>query len=90
MIIGVQKGLEPLGTELWNRGFNVTVADGQECRVDAFIYKGDEVRLMDIINCNRSIKPRSGCAGVFLVDSKGKSAEEVERILRERTYSPLF
>lgn len=90
MIIGVQKGLERLGSELWNRGFDVTVADGRECRVDAFIYRRDEMRLVDIIKCNRSIKPRSGCAGVFLVDSKGKSTEEVERVLRERTYSPLF
>lgn len=90
MIIGVQKQLKVLGNQLKTLGLNVAMLDGQTCKIDAFVYCGDEIKILDIIRNSEEIGFMDGANGVLLVDSRGKTCDEVAQVIRNRVYSPLF
>jgi len=83
MIVAVQKGLSNLKNYLTRRGFDTVYYGDYPYPVDAIVYKGVTVSLLE--NCHPS-----GGGGVFFVDCNGKTPFQVAKILSDRLYTPLF
>jgi hypothetical protein len=91
MVVAVQKGLENLADQLRQMEFEVVVFGEYQHPIDAVVYSGGGFDSGSITNVNTSISAGThGHHGVLLVNASNKSAEEVARILRRRTYTPLF
>lgn len=85
MIIAIQSGLENLGDALREYGFEVVDIAGSDTAVDALIYMGESMPYVSVTN-----KAGTSRHGVFMVNARGKSADEIAQILSRRTYTPLF
>lgn len=87
MVIAIETGLAELGTYLRQKGYRVV---NIESRVpcDAIIY---QTTPMHKISVPASVTAGTGnSSGVFLVCVNGRSPEEIERILQQKTYYNLF
>ncbi|WP_427340730.1 YkuS family protein [Caloranaerobacter sp. DY30410] len=89
--IGIQKGLDDLKYSLESRGYEVYDINENE-EVEAIIYMADGYSIpyidryvsMDVgfeMNRNKEI---------LLINATGKTLEEIEYIINNRLYSPLF
>ncbi len=85
MIIAIQSGLENLGKALREYGFEVVELGESDTVVDALIYMGEPMPHVSVTN-----KADAYSRGVFMVNARGKSADEIAQILSRRTYTPLF
>lgn len=73
----LKNGLIELGYEVYNFSDNISS--------EAYIYSEKNTGLH---NLNNSITPDSN--GALLIDADGKSLSEIQDILNNRLYSPLF
>lgn len=88
MTIAYQQGLEELAEQLTQMGYNMVVWGNNSAEyVHALIYDSKQhgELFMHLQNC---INEPEGGAVIFNVS--GLTAEQVDRLLKSRTYSPLF
>ena len=88
MTIAYQQGLEDLAEKLKEKGYTMVVwGNNAEKYVHALIYDGTQhgELFMHLQNCTN--EPEGG-AIVFNVS--GLNADEVDKLLKSRIYSPLF
>lgn len=92
IIVGVQNGLDKIKKELKSRGYEVVNLEGYNYPIDAVVYEGNAFQISYISSNNMpemTMGTRSGY-GVFMVNASGKSIDEIDIMLRNRSYSPLF
>lgn len=89
--IAVQKELYDIKSSLINSGFEIyDMEDGEN--VEAIVYMGDGD---DIPYNNQLISMSDGDnlddnQAAILINANGRSVEEIENIINNRVYSPLF
>lgn len=92
MVVAVQSGLENIKKELKKRGFEVVDLETYNYPIDAIVYEGNSFQISHISR-NNMPEMNSGLRanyGVFIINSLGKSIDEIEDMLESRYYSPLF
>lgn len=88
--VGVQEDLKDIKNELMKRGYIITSMDGED--LDAVIYlnpKGEMPYLSNYINMNMGFNIVNEKSSL-LINAEGKSIDEIEEIIRNRVYTPLF
>lgn len=92
IVIAVQKGLDKIKADLEERGYVVVNAESCSCPIDALVYEGCSFQISHITGDNiPSINSAERCSyGVLLINSTGKSIDDLEYIINRRCYSPLF
>ncbi len=92
MVVAVQSSLQNIKEELKKRGFDVVDLETYNYPIDAIVYEGNSFQISHISR-NNMPEMSSGLRtnyGVFIVNSLGKSIDEIEDMLKTRYYSPLF
>lgn len=92
MVVAIQRELEDIKSELTKRGFNVVCIENYNYPVDAIIYTGNSFNI-SYISSNNMPQLTMGQRtqyGVFIINSKGKTIDEIEEMLKSRCYTPLF
>jgi len=92
IVVAVQKGLNNIKRELKRRGYEVVDIETYNYPIDAIIYEGNSFQISYV---SRNNMPEMGIGkrvnyGVLMVNSLGKSIDEIEDMLKTRYYSPLF
>jgi len=95
--IAIQDGLETLKEKLTSLGYEVVSSEEINFPVDAYIYyeQNDNQSLLMVNqrlnNIFSSVSPNmQPNYGTLLINAKDKTVEEIQQILTNRTYSPLF
>ena len=85
MKISIEKGLKNLEEYLTSRGFEIVSEDSV---ADAYIYADTPLSQIPAKN----FSPISSLASdpILLVNSKGKTNEEIEMILTQKSYNKIF
>jgi len=96
MVVAIARGLEGIKEKLEQRGYQVVYEDEYPYPVDAYIYINHPnwMELSDEIRpeLTSSVEKRSNHKhhGVLIINAQNKSIDEIEQILNNRVYSPLF
>lgn len=94
MVVAVQKGLNNVEAQLRSMGYEVVTLGAYNYPVDAVVYNGSlETSYITNNNMPALTSSASGSSrnyGVLMVNSYGKSAAQIDEILKKRVYSPLF
>ena len=92
IVVAVLSSMEHIKKELTERGYEVVDIEDYNYPIDAIIYEGSSFGISHISR-NNMPEPVMGLRanyGVFMVNSSGKSIEEIDEMLKTRYYSPLF
>lgn len=92
MVVAIEKDLVDLKNSLRERGFEVVDLETYNYPIDAIIYEGNAFQISHISKNNMPESQMStrGNYGVFIINSIGKSVDEIIDMLQHRSYSPLF
>lgn len=86
MVIAVQRGLARLAARLREMGHEVVVFGEGRRPVDVLVYdKGHDAALISAVR----VEEGAG-QNIFLINANGKTAEEIDKIIHRRLYTPLF
>ena len=88
MTVAYQQGLEDLAEKLTEMGYNMVVWGNNSAKyVHALIYDGKlhGELFMHLQNCTNEPE-----GGAIIFNVSGLNANEVDKLLKTRTYSPLF
>ena len=103
MTVAVQKGMKTMMQQLRQRGYDVVTFGEYNYPIDAIVYAGQGLESSYIKNNNvpnlaaemsieghgdRTNGDRS--YGVLMVNASQKSIDEIDQILKNKVYSPLF
>ena len=103
MIVAVQKGMETTMQQLRKRGYDVVTFGEYNYPIDSIVYSGQGLESSYIKSNNipnltaemsieghgkRTQADRS--YGVLMVSAQHKSIDEIDQILKNKVYSPLF
>lgn len=85
MKISLEKGLEKIENHLKSRGYEIVSA---ESVADAYIYENTPLSQIPVKN----FSPIASLASdpVLLVNAKGKTPDEIEMILTQKSYNKIF
>ncbi|WP_066505116.1 YkuS family protein [Abyssisolibacter fermentans] len=83
----IQNGLDEIKLSLEKIGYDIVTTDLNE-RYDVFIYKADGYDI-DYYNQITSLTNDNN-ENVLLVNAKGKTIQEIDYIIKHKTYSSLF
>lgn len=89
--IAVQSGLDKIKNELGGLGYEVVDINDSNS-VDAVVYMADGYNINyhnQIVNMNEG-EDISDNKGVVLINATGKTVEQIDYIINNRIYSPLF
>lgn len=88
MVVAVEKGLDDIKKYLLSQRYEV--CDFSENRLyDAVVFENMQIGNIPVVNSvTASASGKSG--GVFLVCAKNKTPEEIEGVLRKKSYTNLF
>ena len=92
IVIGVQKGLDRIKSSLKKLGYEVVDIENYNYPIDAIIYEGNSFQISYVSGNNMpvaddGVRPNYG---VMIINSAGRSIDEIEDMLKRRYYSPLF
>jgi len=92
LVVAVENDLVELKNSLKERGYDVVDPENYNYPIDAIIYGGNAFQISHISRNNmpESSMSSRGSYGVFMINSTGKSIEEIVDMLNHRYYSPLF
>ena len=98
MVVAVQKGLENIKEKLREKGYDVVTFGEYNYPIDAVVYSGNSIDMSYIKNNNipnmtahqYDYDNSARGYGVLMVNATNKSVEDLDHMLRSRTYSPLF
>lgn len=90
--VAVQKGLEDIKKGLKSKGYEVVDFGDYNYPIDALIYLDNimEFSLTAVNNLSEGYSGKRNNYGVFMVNSKGKTIEEIDQMLKRRCYTPLI
>ncbi len=85
MKISLEKGLEKIENHLKSRGYEIVSA---ESVADAYIYENTPISQIPVKN----FSPIASLASdpLLLVNAKGKTPDEIEMILTQKSYNKIF
>lgn len=83
MTIAIQCCDRDVVNELEKMGYTIVDFEGESAYADAVLYQGH------ISNTFES-NIYGGSNGIFIINSEGKTASEIDNILQKRLYSPFF
>ncbi len=92
MVIGVQKDLVSIKSELRVKGYTVVDVENYNYPIDAILYEGNTFQISHI-TANNMPELKMGIRnnyGVLMINTFGKTISEIEDILKMRSYSQLF
>lgn len=89
MIVAVERGLNDIKDGLQQMGYNI-VDLGENETPDAIVYFRDGQNHSEGMLQNTLFNGESAVNGTFLINSYNKSIDEIDQILKKRSYSPLF
>lgn len=92
IVIAVQKGLDSLKKGLKSKGYTVVDPETYNYPIDAMIYEGNCFNI-SYISRNNAPEMKSGVRsnyGVLIINSLGKSIDQIDEMLRMRCYEHLF
>lgn len=92
IIVAVQNGLDEIKSGLKEKGFEVVDLETYNYPIDAIVYEGNSFQISYVSRNNmpEMTMGRRGNYGVFIVNSLGKTIDEISDMLKCRYYSPLF
>lgn len=100
MVVAVQKGLENLKEKLREKGYDVVTLGEYNYPIDGIVYAGHGLGESYVKNNNMpnltSHRQMAGFGdmnrsyGVLMVNAVNKSIDEIDLILKNKVYSPLF
>ena len=93
IIVAVQKTLNDLKSALKSLGYEVVDVESYNYPIDAIVYEGNTFQISHVSRNNMpdlSMSDRRANYGVLMINSLGKSVEEIDDMLKRRYYSPLF
>ncbi|HOA97753.1 YkuS family protein [Acetivibrio saccincola] len=92
LVVAIQRGLEDIKNQLEQRGFDVVCIENYNYPVDAIIYKGNSFNISCVSRNNMPefTMGKRAQYGVFMINSQGKTIDEIEEMLKNRCYTPLF
>lgn len=92
IVVAVQSHLHHVKNALKLKGYDVVDAEHYAYPIDALIYEGNSFQISYISRNNMPETSMGGRSnyGVFMINSMGKSIEEIVDMLETRYYSPLF
>jgi len=92
IVVAVQQGLDEIKAGLIEKGFEVVDLETYNYPIDAIVYEGNSFQISYVSRNNmpEMTMGKRGNYGVFIVNSLGKSIEEIADMLNSRYYSPLF
>ncbi|MDK2798678.1 MAG: hypothetical protein PWP27_1171 [Clostridiales bacterium] len=98
MIVAVQRGLENIKDKLREKGYDVVTFGEYNYPIDAVIYTGNRLEASFIKNNNipnlmsqsLGMEHVDRSYGVLLINATHKTIEEIDTMLKRKTYSPLF
>lgn len=92
IVVAVQQGLDNIKAGLREKGFEVVDLETYNYPIDAIVYEGNSFQISYVSRNNmpEMTMGKRGNYGVFIVNSLGKSIEEIAEMLNSRYYSPLF
>lgn len=95
MVVAVEDGLEQISEALRKLGYTIVSYPDYGGVVDAFVYKESisshieeyqNISQMNAMDEYNNINPH----GVLIINANNKSINQIEQILKNRIYSPLF
>lgn len=87
MVVAVESTLTKLKTSLANMGYCVVEYETYQLPVDAIVYESIYLKPCSDFNFINSNEFQNG---ILMICAKNKTADDIDYILRNRTYSPLF
>ncbi|AEV68449.1 YkuS family protein [Acetivibrio clariflavus] len=92
IVVAVQQGLDDIKSGLREKGFEVVDLETYNYPIDAIVYEGNSFQISYISRNNmpEMTMGKRGNYGVFIVNSLGKTIDEIADMLNTRYYSPLF
>lgn len=93
IIVAVQKNLDNLKNSLKGLGYEVVDIENYNYPIDAIVYEGNTFQISHVSRNNMpdlSMSGKRANYGVLMINSLGKSVEEIDDMLKRRYYSPLF
>ena len=92
IIVAVQKGLEEIRDGLKSKGHEVVDIETYNYPIDAIIYEGDSFQISYISKNNMpaAVNGQRVSYGVLMINSLGKSVDQIDEMLHMRCYSHLF
>ncbi|MCX7842494.1 MAG: YkuS family protein [Clostridia bacterium] len=92
IIVAVQKTLPEIIEGLKAKGHEVVDIETYNYPIDAIVYEGNSFQISYVSRNNmpEMVNGQRGSFGVLMINSLGKSVEEIDDILRLRCYSYLF
>jgi len=92
IVVAVQQGLDDIKSGIREKGFEVVDLETYNYPIDAIVYEGNSFQISYISRNNmpEMTMGKRGNYGVFIVNSLGKTIDEIADMLNTRYYSPLF
>lgn len=92
IVVAVQKGLDDIKAALTNKGYEVVDIETYNYPIDAIIYEGNSFQISYVSRNNMpdAVMGQRSNYGVLMINSLGKSIDQIIEMLTMRTYSHLF
>lgn len=92
IIVAVQKGLDEIKEGLAAKGYEVVDIETYNYPIDAIVYEGNSFQISYISRNNMpaTVNGQRVSYGVLMINSLGKTVDEIDEMLRMRCYSHLF
>lgn len=95
VVIAVESGLQNISEELRKKGYTIVAYPEYKGIVDAFIYKEDMINSIrqyqnSVMNDTMENDYSNTLKGVLVINANNKNINQIEAILKNRVYSPLF
>ena len=92
IIVAVQKDLVEIAEGLKKMGYEVVDIESYNYPIDAVVYKGNSFQISYVSNNNmpEMTAGKRSNYGVLMINSLGKSVDQIAEMLEMRCYSHLF
>ena len=87
--VAVQDSLNEIKDELKRRGYNIiSMEDGVEADAIVYMNEGNETPYIGDYDYNDELDSYN--KGAILINANNKSIDEIDKIIKNRIYTPLF
>jgi len=83
--VAVAQNLKTIAEQLRKLGYEVVTYGEYNFPIDAFVYTGENLLSANVIE---SASPSWN--GILMINAENKSIKQIDFILKNRTYTPLF
>lgn len=92
IIVAVHGGTDEIKKGLKEKGYEVVDIESYNYPIDAIVYEGNSFQISYVSGNNVPvmINGQRSSYGVFMINSQGKTVDQIDEMLRMRCYSSLF